>query len=678
MGRHEEVRDMGSLLQQEFATIMAPADETWWWYNGVTADQVGQLLTQNKAMLTSVDAYVDVDNVVKLAVIMEPATEQWWWWVGITAEQVSQYLTQNKAQLTDISAYIDTDQQLKFAVIMGPGTGTGWWYGYTGAQVGQLLTQNKARLATISAYTDVDNTVKFAFAAVPADQTWWWYFGQTADQVGQLLTQNKAMLTDLSAYVDSDNNVLFVVVMAPATQTWWWYYGDPSYIEQQLTQNKARLTVLSPYVVGHFIKSKLGNVIDIVGASTAAGAGLDAYPQKSSGTNNQLWEFVADPAGSGYYFIKSRLDGNVIDIEGASTKAGALLDAYPQKSSGTDNQLWEFVADPAGSGYCFIKSKLNANVIDIQGASAAAGALLDAYPWKLTNYDNQLWSVVGGSFPSVVATVPGRPGGDSGYYNYILSNGWSGATLTGVKATIYFTEDLVWESATPASHPGFGIQLNAETTNTQPLDWLQFVVHMGDDQKLYPWINIWAPAGSGEAGSPTLLWDQSVPNPVVNVPQAARIPAGWSIIIALQNDSEQRVISGSWNILDASGNSVGNVTYPLSTALGGGVPPDDLCPIASFQVTFGGALDGAYATFSSGAGVIIYQADQAMTVDSSWPPSIGYTGGTGESSNIGYSALEATQGPLFSQAFGVVPASAQTKQENPRARKLPALQPAAH
>ena len=404
------------------------------------------------------------------------------------------------------------------------------------------------------------------------------------------------------------------------------------------------------------IKSKLsGNVIDVVGASTAAGAGLDAWPQKSSGTDNQLWAFVADPAGSGYFFIKSKLNGNVIDIVGASTKAGALLDAWPQKSGGTDNQLWEFVADPGGSGYFFIKSKLNDNVIDIQGASTQAGALLNAYPWKLTGYDNQLWTVVGGQFPSVVETVPQKPlGGTSGTYNYILANGTTCATLTGVKATIYFTEDLVWESSSQPNHPGFSIQLNAETNATQPLDWLQFVVHMGNDQNLFPWIYIWKPASSGQPGNPQSLWDQSVPNPVVKLPQAARIPAGYSIIIALQNDSDGKVAGASFTVLDASGTSVGSVTYPLSTSAGGGVPQNDLSPVASFQVTFGGALDGAAATFSSGAGVIIYEADQEMNVLNAWPACIGYQGGTAEGSNIGYSALEATPSTKFSQAFGVV------------------------
>ena len=372
-----------------------------------------------------------------------------------------------------------------------------------------------------------------------------------------------------------------------------------------------------------------------------------------------------------HYFIKSKLNGDVIDILDASTAPGVGLDAYPQKTTGTDNQLWEFVADPAGSGYCVIRSKLNGNVIDIQGASTGSGTLLDAYPWKLSGYDNQLWTVVDGSFPSVLQTVPQRSGGDSGYYNYIQANGSSCATLTGVKATIYFIEDLVWESSNPSSHPGLSIQLNAETNSSQPLDWLQFIVHMGDDQGLWPWINIWAPAAEGESGDPKALWIQSVANPLVNLPQAARIPAGYSIIIALQNDSENRITGASWQALDSSGNSIGSVSYSLSTSDGGGVPPADLCPIASFQVTFGGALDGAYATFSSGAGVVIMEADQAMTVDASWPSCIGYTGGTGESSNIGYGPLESRPSKMFAQSFAVAPSSGAVQMMNPKGRKLP-------
>jgi hypothetical protein len=198
---------------------------------------------------------------------------------------------------------------------------------------------------------------------------------------------------------------------------------------------------------------------------------------------------------------------------------------------------------------------------------------------------------------------------------------------------------------------------------------LQFMVHIGDDQGLWPWINIWSPAGIGDDNP---VWDQSVANPVATMPQAARIPAGYSIVIALQSDSEGRVTGATWNILDRSDNSVGSVSYPLSTADGGGVPQGDLSQVASFQVTFGGPSGGAHAIFSSGAGVIILQADQPMNVGTSYPTCIGFTGGTAETSNIGYGALGAKPSTLFSQAFGVVPGSAEVRQTKPDARKLTA------
>jgi hypothetical protein len=85
---------------------MAPADQTWWWYWGPTADQVGQLLAQNKARLTDISAYGDVDGTLKFAVIMAPADQTWWWYWGPTADQVGQLLAQNKARLTVLTPYL--------------------------------------------------------------------------------------------------------------------------------------------------------------------------------------------------------------------------------------------------------------------------------------------------------------------------------------------------------------------------------------------------------------------------------------------------------------------------------------------------------------------------------------------------------------------------------------------
>jgi hypothetical protein len=135
-----------------------------------------------------------------------------------------------------------------------------------------------------------------------------------------------------------------------------------------------------------------------------------------------------------FCFVKSKLNGNVIDIRGGSTGAGALLDAYPQKPS-TNNQLWQFVPDPAGSGYYFIQSQLDGNVIDIQGASTTAGALLDAYPQKTTGTDNQLWEAVGGMFPVVRDLAFSE--------QYQLESEWCWAATT-VSITTYYDAASTW------------------------------------------------------------------------------------------------------------------------------------------------------------------------------------------------------------------------------------------
>jgi hypothetical protein len=162
-----------------------------------------------------------------------------------------------------------------------------------------------------------------------------------------------------------------------------------------------------------FIQSKLnGYVITMVGLSETP---LVAYPQKTAGTDNQLWRLVDDPAGSGYSFIESKLNRCVIDILGASTNAEAPVVAYPQKTTITDNQLWRLVDDPAGSGYSFIQSKLNGHVIDIQGASMNAGAPLDAAPQKTSNGLNngrlEMFATLGGSVRHIWQTAE--------------NNGWS-------------------------------------------------------------------------------------------------------------------------------------------------------------------------------------------------------------------------------------------------------------
>src|SRR5271156_6229198 len=107
-----------------------------------------------------------------------------------------------------------------------------------------------------------------------------------------------------------------------------------------------------------------GEVIDIRGNSTASGALVQIHPSKASSLNldhpgqtlapNQTWEIKPDPNGSDNHIIQNPATGHCLDIVEASLSAGAAIDAFKVKSKDNSNQLWAFLPDPDGSGYYFI------------------------------------------------------------------------------------------------------------------------------------------------------------------------------------------------------------------------------------------------------------------------------------------------------------------------------------
>jgi hypothetical protein len=237
----------------KLATIMAPANQPYQWWWGLTGEQVGEKLQASKMQLRNVSAYVDLDDSVKLTAVMGPPTGQsWWWYWGLSGADVASKLTQNKAQLVDISPYIAPDGTLQFAVVMVGETGQAWWWywGQTADQISALLQQNHAVLTKISPYWD-EGSLRFAVIMAPnVGQSWWWYWGQSPSQVAGLLQQNKAKLTDVAPYVDPSDNILFAVLMvSPATEPWWWWWGfDACGISQELQANNARPVLLAPYI----------------------------------------------------------------------------------------------------------------------------------------------------------------------------------------------------------------------------------------------------------------------------------------------------------------------------------------------------------------------------------------------------------------------------------------------
>jgi hypothetical protein len=391
--------------------------------------------------------------------------------------------------------------------------------------------------------------------------------------------------------------------------------------------------------MSYFIKSKLdGNVIDIVGASTNSGAGLDAYPKKSSGTDNQLWDFVPDSSAPGYFLIKSKLNGNVIEVPGDLALPGVALNVTSLTTSSA-GQLWQFYEDPAGSGYYYIMSKLNGFVIDIEEASKKPGALLDLYPPKSSGADNQLWQVVDGSFPSPVSAVTPPSDGLGSNSNYLMSNC---ANLTDVSLMVNVTQDIVGSD-------GFGFQVNCYSAKRDYDAAQQYLIYLdphSSPAQLYCMVDNWTitPAQAQ-------IINHIVP--LATLP-SQKLPAGYALNISLENDSSGNVTGAKYTAFDSKGNSIGTQTITLQslkTVSGSQVTSADLAPIVSLQVDFVDYLNGGVTKLSSGAGYMTIAANEKITVDSSEPSCVDWDYVTVERANSSYGELPANPNGIFTQTF---------------------------
>ncbi|HYM04027.1 MAG TPA: RICIN domain-containing protein [Stellaceae bacterium] len=393
------------------------------------------------------------------------------------------------------------------------------------------------------------------------------------------------------------------------------------------------------------IKSKMnGNVIDILGASPAEAAPLDAYPRNSPDTNNQLWEFVADPGGSGYFFIKSKMNGYVVDISGASMSSGATLDAFPQKPAGktqqNDNQLWLFLQDPKNANDCFIVSRLNGNVIDIKGANTAPAATLDAFPLKPSGFNNQLWSVVGGSFPSPLKAVPAPGAGLKSNSNYKMYNNCK--PLVGATAIIDVTQDIVAQSAS-GSQIGFSFQMNCYSPLKHQVAYQQFVLGLLGSDLQY---NI---QGGKKGGAPLF----NVGYAELTGLSTSYIPAGYQLVIGFATQST--LVSKAFFIVrDQSGNTLADQTVVMSSIDGVPSPSVGSAPVVCFELNLVGPENGENAVLSSGAGTITYVSEEKnLTPLSQLPPCADTTGSTTETANSVYGILPPQPNGVFKQSFNV-------------------------
>jgi hypothetical protein len=257
-----------------------------------------------------------------------------------------------------------------------------------------------------------------------------------------------------------------------------------------------------------------------------------------------------------------------------------------------------------------------------------------------------------GYWPLVLDPAP-FPGQLEGLSNYVFLVGTQCALLNKVTIQIEITQDL-------DSSAGFSIQLNTNTPknakNYSRCAWQQCGLEVDSNGNLSAWVNNWeqganTPTIATPGGaSPYLLYQWPTP----------KIPAGWTLGIVLQYNSDLSVKAAEFSAAPPGGGDPISNSIKFTDHLRGGFPAsgltanDYLAQICALQLVVVGYSDRADADFKSGAGMITFTAEEKLTATNSRPTCSDPTS-TGEQSNIIYGPVTAKASTTLSQAFYTSP-----------------------
>ncbi|MEU4449633.1 non-reducing end alpha-L-arabinofuranosidase family hydrolase, partial [Actinosynnema sp. NPDC023926] len=135
-------------------------------------------------------------------------------------------------------------------------------------------------------------------------------------------------------------------------------------------------------------------------AATADGTQLVQWT-RNDGTNQQ-WQFT--DSGGGYYRVKSRHSGKVLDVPNSSTADGVAIQQWTDHG-GTNQQFR--LADSDG-GHVRLIARHSNKAVEVQGSSTADGG--NAVQYGDTGGNNQQWQLVRVGTPSTTTTTDNNPG----------------------------------------------------------------------------------------------------------------------------------------------------------------------------------------------------------------------------------------------------------------------------
>ncbi len=145
-------------------------------------------------------------------------------------------------------------------------------------------------------------------------------------------------------------------------------------------------SVTGPIANGTYkiINRNSGLAMDVKGASTANGAVVQQYTY--GGGNNQRW--TVTNVGGGQYKIIGVQSGLALDVVGAGTANGTAIDIWPY--GGGANQLWSFIAT-SGGYYRMIPANAASTALDVPNSATTNGVALQI--WVANGGNNQQWAL---------------------------------------------------------------------------------------------------------------------------------------------------------------------------------------------------------------------------------------------------------------------------------------------
>jgi alpha-L-fucosidase 2 len=139
--------------------------------------------------------------------------------------------------------------------------------------------------------------------------------------------------------------------------------------------------VVQPGVNYRMVAQHSGKAADITGASTTAGAALVQWTV-NTGTNQQF-DFI--DAGSGYWRIRARHSGLVLQVSGTGTGA----DITQQPTSTATSQQWRLTDH--GGGTISLVNRASGLAMDVWGQSTTDGTRISQ--WNYTGAANQRFNL---------------------------------------------------------------------------------------------------------------------------------------------------------------------------------------------------------------------------------------------------------------------------------------------